>query len=407
MKKVISLALMCLLLINTPIVMAFSSESPKYDAGEALLRELIDRQLSSITTGVFINIDDITIDTEQMQMYNRFMEWRVVEAVALNTTYSKYDFYINDYSVNPDGLSATAYLNIRVEYANGAGEGGYSNCLQEVEFIQTTDGLKISGYSSQDDMMRDFHDLYNKQLSEVKNPDLLLEIMIEDIYDLAIEMGEVANNPSIEAPIEMTPASIGSCSYNTANGVAYADKYAYTSNPCFVTLSVDCTNFVSQCIWAAYGGWSGGNESTMRTLITNRTYMMSSSSLDNWFGHSSGVSNPWGSVTNLWNFATSNPSVGPKARGNNNGGHYTNVSYLDINPGDVLQIKMEGYDTYSGYNYAHSLYVVSNPKIPQMNYSVIIVAAHTNNGRFTLAEKLATRPMMRQMIFTSATLNTP
>lgn len=145
----------------------------------------------------------------------------------------------------------------------------------------------------------------------------------------------------------------------------------------------------------------------MKTLIANRTYMMSSSSLDNWFGHSSGVSNPWGSVTNLWNFTTSNPSVGPKAFGNNNGGHYTNVSYLDINPGNVLQIKMEGNDTYSGSNYAHSLYVVSNPKIPQMNYSAIIVAAHTNNGRFTLAEKLATRPMMRQMIFTSATLNTP
>lgn len=236
MKKVISLVLMCLLLINTLNVMAFSSESPKYDAGEALLRELIDRQLSSITTGVFINIDDITIDTEQMQMYNRFMEWRVVEAVALNTTYSKYDFYINDYSVNPDGLSATAYLSIRVEYANGAGEGGYSNYLQEVEFTQTPDGLKISGYSSQDDMMRDFYDLYNKQLSEVKNPDLLLDIMIKDIYDLAVEMEEAANNPSIAASIEITPAAIGSCSYNAANGVAYADKYAYTSNPCFVIL---------------------------------------------------------------------------------------------------------------------------------------------------------------------------
>lgn len=48
-----------------------------------------------------------------------------------------------------------------------------------------------------------------------------------------------------------------SSSYNyiASWGVQYAQAYGSTPNSNFYSVSSDCINFVSQCVWAAYGGW--------------------------------------------------------------------------------------------------------------------------------------------------------
>jgi hypothetical protein len=187
--------------------------------------------------------------------------------------------------------------------------------------------------------------------------------------------------------------------------VAYANKYYQSGNSCFYTASADCTNFVSQCIWAAYGGWtSSGSTSTMTTNINNRKRMMSSSSLSNWFGHANGGGTPWESVEGLWNFVTGNPSEGPKATGYNNNGLYTGVSPGFISVGNVLQFWSSSLNVYR-----HSVYVVQTATSSVMTYADITVAAHTTNGKFTVADKIAgfggSNCKMRRLAFGSANFN--
>lgn len=43
--------------------------------------------------------------------------------------------------------------------------------------------------------------------------------------------------------------------YDANKAVNYSDCYALTENSLFYVADKDCTNFVSQCVWAGYGGW--------------------------------------------------------------------------------------------------------------------------------------------------------
>ena len=47
-------------------------------------------------------------------------------------------------------------------------------------------------------------------------------------------------------------------SYDREAAVAYARKFALTTNNgIFKSMGLDCTNFVSQCMWSGYGGTKG------------------------------------------------------------------------------------------------------------------------------------------------------
>ena len=129
--------------------------------------------------------------------------------------------------------------------------------------------------------------------------------------------------------------------YNRQNVVEYAKKWAFGRNPeyyNFDSLGGDCTNFISQCLFAGAG-------------VMNFTKDVG------WYYRS--VANraaAWTGVEFLHRFLTRNNGRGPYAAS------FGDVESAEI--GDVVQLN------FNGYNFGHSLIVTAV-------YPEILVATHT------------------------------
>lgn len=132
-------------------------------------------------------------------------------------------------------------------------------------------------------------------------------------------------------------------SYNRQKVYEYAKKWAYSRNPNYYNFDPvggDCTNFVSQCIFAGYN-------------------QMNYNQNNGWFYINGNNKSPsWTGVEFLYNFLVSNKSVGPK-------GKETIIS--DLNIGDVIQL------SFDGIKFSHSLMVVQNGTTTKDT----LIAAHT------------------------------
>ena len=131
--------------------------------------------------------------------------------------------------------------------------------------------------------------------------------------------------------------------YNRKNVYEYAKKWAYGRNPRYYNFDPvggDCTNFVSQCIYAGYG--------LMNYAKNNGWYYIN--------GYSKSPS--WTGVDFLYRFLISNKGAGPS-------GKDASINELDV--GDVIQL------SFDGIAFSHSLIII------QSGISVFdtLIAAHT------------------------------
>ncbi len=131
--------------------------------------------------------------------------------------------------------------------------------------------------------------------------------------------------------------------YNRLNAVNYAKKWAFGRNPEYYNfdyLGGDCTNFVSQCLYAGSG--------VMNYTPTFGWYYISLSNR----------APAWTGVQYLYNFLTTNQSYGPFAE---------EVSENETQIGDIIQLGREDGSFY------HSLIITeTTPRI--------LIAAHTNDA---------------------------
>jgi len=136
--------------------------------------------------------------------------------------------------------------------------------------------------------------------------------------------------------------------YRRDLAVQYAAFWAFGRNPeyyDFQEIGGDCTNFVSQCIYAGCG-----------VMNYTPTY--------GWYYIDSNNRSPsWTGVEFLYRFLTENTSVGPFA---------VDSDISQIMPADVIQLGDENGDFY------HSLFVLSVGETPDPNN--IFIAAHTNDA---------------------------
>ena len=133
--------------------------------------------------------------------------------------------------------------------------------------------------------------------------------------------------------------------YDRNRAVVYAHRWAFDRNPNyydFENLGGDCTNFISQCIYAG-------------CKVMNYTPDVG------WYYNSSNSrSAAWTGVPYLYNFLINNKGTGPY-------GHTAPLT--DARPGDIIQL------TFNGGVYSHSLLIVSTGEIPDT--SNILIATHT------------------------------
>lgn len=132
--------------------------------------------------------------------------------------------------------------------------------------------------------------------------------------------------------------------YNRTAALSYAKEWSFKRNPRYYDFSEiggDCTNFISQCLYAGNG-------------VMNFTPDVG------WYYISvSNRSAAWSGVSFFYKFMTTNKSVGPFAR------EVDDVSLLL--PGDVIQLGNPGRDWH------HSLLVLTTG----YSYDDILVATHT------------------------------
>ena len=137
--------------------------------------------------------------------------------------------------------------------------------------------------------------------------------------------------------------------YNRAAAVRYARRWAFRRNPEFYNfdeLGGDCTNFVSQCVYAGAG-------------------VMNFSSELGWYYISPELRAPsWTSVRFFYEFITQNEGAGP---------YGYEAPLEEALPGDVIQLAYQGNEAFS-----HTLLVVGTGRVPAPDN--ILLAAHTNDA---------------------------
>ena len=129
--------------------------------------------------------------------------------------------------------------------------------------------------------------------------------------------------------------------YNRNAAIDYALTWANSRNPKyydFESIGGDCTNFISQCLFA-------GSKIMNYTPITGWFYSD--------INHRSAA---WTSVHYLHRFLTHNKTLGVYA---------SEVPLLGIKPGDIIQLGKNGQGFY------HSLFVTSTGKIPTLSNTLI------------------------------------
>lgn len=132
--------------------------------------------------------------------------------------------------------------------------------------------------------------------------------------------------------------------YNRELAIKYAEKWAYSRNPKYYNfddIGGDCTNFISQCIFA------GSN-------------VMNYNKNNGWYYISGNNKSPsWTGVQFLYNFLVNNKGVGPY-------GIKSEISDLEI--GDIIQL------SFDGNTFTHSLIIVN---IEDNNLNNIYTSSHT------------------------------
>lgn len=127
--------------------------------------------------------------------------------------------------------------------------------------------------------------------------------------------------------------------YNRQKAIEYAKNWAFKRNPIyynFDSVGGDCTNFISQCLYAGSG-------------------IMNYKKLYGWYYNNANDKSPsWTGVEFLYNFLINNNGIGPIGEISN-----------EIEIGDVVQL------SFDGIKFSHSLIVV---EIKQSN---VFTASHT------------------------------
>lgn len=130
--------------------------------------------------------------------------------------------------------------------------------------------------------------------------------------------------------------------YERQQAIEYAKMWAYGRNPKYYNFDPvggDCTNFISQCIYAGSG------------IMNYNKY--------GWYYRNGNDKSPaWSGVEYLYEFLTQNKGVGPYGE---------KVSILDAKKGDVVQL------SFDGNIFAHSLLII------EKDINKILIATHTND----------------------------
>lgn len=324
---------------------------------------------------------------------------------------------LNDITNYTDRIEAMVYVKYSYFYGDCSKENQDSAGTLYRVTLQNQNGkytvIDIDSNAIETQMVKD-----SLNVSKARNISGNFEA-VDSYFDGQMDNAQSLLKPATYAePIQevekqsITPFAAVSYDQSAARTYAYTlgDKY---ENYIFKRASLDCTNFVSQAVWAGYGGTSGytipttpsASNSTCVALKgrVSSDYRMTS----DWYGRN--YDSPYGDppskfcgVVEFYNYTTSNTGNGPRATGYNNNSLYQNLSTA-MQKGDVLQF----YSSSAG-RYYHSVMVVTETTYHVSTYYNVRVAQHQSEYNYrNLSELISSfggdQCKMRLLRFNSTT----
>lgn len=291
---------------------------------------------------------------------------------------------VNDLTTKNDYMEAMTYVKYTYAYGDCSEENQCTTgSLMRVNLTPSKEGYKVTDMDNTDIETQLVKDALNVSgVKNIKSNYNAIDNYFDEIQDNQDSLMEVLtfSEPIDDGDQDSSPRISVSYDASAARTYAYnlGDNY---ENYVFKRASLDCTNFVSQCVWAGYGGTSGytvpttpsTSNSTCKTLKgkVKSDYRMTS----DWYGRNndSTLGDPpsnFCGVVSFYDYTTSNTGNGPRATGYNNGKVFTSLS-TSMRKGDVLQFYND-----SSSRYYHSVMVVSTTNYSVSNYSKVKVAQH-------------------------------
>ncbi len=167
--------------------------------------------------------------------------------------------------------------------------------------------------------------------------------------------------------------------YNPQLGALYARSFALSAyvppdqRLFYVAEGEDCTNFISQCVWASYGGWMPGfSESAVRRNAA-RIKLDIRQTKGVWFGSAQNVgSNRWCRVEEFYRYAVETGKArGPQAERIAEGG-WDEIRPALLREGDVIQLVVT---TYAPDRFGHGLYVTRTGE----TFDDVLICCHSDD----------------------------
>lgn len=154
--------------------------------------------------------------------------------------------------------------------------------------------------------------------------------------------------------------------FNAVLGTIYAQSFALFDNIpenerlFYYAKDMNCTNFISQCIWASYGGWKVGFSE--KKIAENKERILNDIRQVKgiWYGSSSNIgSNRWCRVTEFYDYVLDDKkNFGPMAELIDEGTFET-IKPETIKVGDVIQMIVA---SYTADRYGHAVFVTREGK---------------------------------------------
>ncbi|WP_407309926.1 amidase domain-containing protein [Desulfosporosinus sp. SB140] len=352
-----------------------------------LISMYFDKYFESFQTLQIADLSNIVEDNDQTFLYNNILQSQVEANRAINLSYTKYNVNLDFKNILFSGNKATVNALMSCDYAYST-TPDQKSAMYNIEYNFELSKINSQWKITSIDSNFNEYDYFKNQVGEKQKKGLskrqaITETKKERSDNIKITIDYLKGNPLIKPNNEkqnkttFSTMSV-SVSYNKWLAVNWAQRFATAPNESrfFYTAGTnDCTNFVSQCVWAGYGGYVEGNDTQTKTNISNK-FRMINVYPSGWYGGAigGGGTPAWESVVSLWNYATPVHSSGPNATGYNNNQPYYNYLPNQIYLGEVLQFRNG-----STGDYTHSVIVTYSKDSNNSYYSDILVSQHSDN----------------------------
>ncbi|AOT70941.1 amidase domain-containing protein [Geosporobacter ferrireducens] len=398
MKKIhIRFMLMCLC-----IVMVFASSYSVFGENannsdddrtliQATIQKYFDSYYKTLKTGTYVDVADLFTDNDEAMIPQRILKNHLLLFKEFGRSYNFYELALDFKDIKTDKNTAKVKMIENAQFQYNVSPKDIISEIGNVEYIieleKIDDTWKISSIDSETNLnyeyvkneLKLFNTLNSKQTKKQYIANMFDK---KDNYTKSLKNSlkkSFGADTAAEAIVDTDTTSDltiqATYSYDIDKGIRYARAFAKESSledskKIFAAASPDCTNFVSQCIWAAYGGWDESSVTNSRNNVGNKVRMTTS-----WYGAKFGygdISNAFAGVTYLYNYVTSSKTTGPKGTGYGEAST-SSFNLNNVGRGDVVQFYSNSYG-----NWRHSVYVSYAYKT--LTENIIFVCAHSGEA---------------------------